>query len=545
MRAKPALVCAAVPATEMAGLIGAGMGADRAIALQASAPSPWGEFHDLRWLLVVPSSWAALAAGLVGAILLRSLLTAWVVHESWPVDRLLRPSLRKQFTHQLAFTAAAYLLLFPWAALDFGVSVVAISWLFIAFLPAVVLLALASPHGHLPRSWWREAPSLRCVAWIALVFCAYTAGGAALHAAPEGSWIPLAAIGGLFNAVAWERIVAASLGAARRRRIPVAPATAFGMLAVAVVGTVIGFAVHGSAPIPRSAQASSGSSGSGPPVLIVGGFDSTMAGAAPHPIPGPYDESRFSYRGLGPDGVPLAYTAADTHRSISILAQLMAEQVAAIHQRTGKLVSIVAESEGSLVARVYASAVADPPISRLILLSPLEQPGRVFFPELGHQGYGILGGLGAEMLSALLGGVSPIQLPPQSGFLRSIVDDAGALRDLLYCPVPGEVILEPLADALAEPNSPPASIPTLVLAAYHGGLLTNHEAERDVSRLLAGEQLGRSALLSGLDRTLRLASAAWQVPSLSLSMYSDSANRPSCQAMDEAVRALIWQAPAR
>ena len=275
------------------------MAGSRALVAQVSAPSPWGEFHDLRWLLVLHNSWLTLALELAGAWAARSLLNAMIVVEAWPGTD--RPSLARQLRRTVPFTLGSSLVLLPWAVIAFEVSVIPISWLFFVAVPPVMILAMVMHHGSVTGAWWHQVPPWRGVAWVAWTFVIETLVGMTLGAAPAALWVPLAALGGLFNAWAWKGLVAAALGRDTRRRwVPLGPTVIAAMVAGAVVGTNVGFAIVGARAHGRPTATASPASpvGGRPPVLIVAGFNSTSSGADPTPIPGGYDEVRFSYAGV-------------------------------------------------------------------------------------------------------------------------------------------------------------------------------------------------------------------------------------------------------
>src|SRR6266540_1332076 len=98
-------------------------------------------------------------------------------------------------------------------------------------------------------------------------------------------------------------------------------------------------------------------------------------------LPGDLDERRFSYRGQGPGGEPLPYDASDTHDTLPELVRTMRDQIEAFHRQSGQKVAIVAESEGALVAKTYLAATPGAPVDELVMLSPLVQPARVWYPE--------------------------------------------------------------------------------------------------------------------------------------------------------------------
>jgi hypothetical protein len=538
-------LCMLVPVLELITLWSTGVSGDRALAVQVTAPSPWGEFHDIRWILVLNRSWLSVVLAVVGVVVARTVLDAAIIAEAWPTAD--RPPLASQLRRSLRYTSITLILLSPWAVLLFAVSVVSISWLFLVALPTAVVVALVIHHGSVTGGWWHQVPPLRSIGWVLLTFATESLVGLVMGAAPAAAWIPIALAGGLFNAWAWLGVVNAVTGNVPRRWVPLAPGIVVGMVAIAVVGTTIGFQVFGgsnrSVALPAADLAPTARTASEQPVLIVGGFDSQIQQAAPHPIPGPYDEVRFSYLGLSARGTPRPYPASATHLSIQTLVRRLAVQVTALHRRSGQPIDLVAESEGSLLARTYLAADRTAPVTTALLLSPLDQPARVFYPQEGKQGYGVLTGQALEGLTDLLGGISPVNLPAGSPFLRSIVDHSRELRGLLSCPTAPvhETLVEPLADAVADPVGPSAQVPSLVVAGFHGGLLDQPSVDRKLAQLLAGHPVTSSHTLSSLEHLIRLAAGTWQVPSLPLALYnvSGGSDNPSCATISTDTRRWI------
>jgi hypothetical protein len=196
----------------------------------------------------------------------------------------------------------------------------------------------------------------------------------------------------------------------------------------------------------------------------------------------------------------------------------MADQVDALHSQTGKPVSIVAESEGSLVAKAYLTATPSAPVNSLIMVSPLVQPGRVYYPPSGSPGWGVVGGMGLQGLSDTVGAMTTVNLTPGQPLLRSIVEDAPALRSVLSCPLPGvrQFAVLPLADAVAAGGPDTLGIPTAVVPAFHGGLLGDPNADAVIQRVLGGGTPSGSDLWSVAEHVISPASSAWQVPALPL-----------------------------
>jgi hypothetical protein len=258
-------------------------------------------------------------------------------------------------------------------------------------------------------------------------------------------------------------------------------------------------------------------------------------------LPGPFQERRFSYRGLGPDGQPLPYGAGDTYQALPTLDRLVAQQVEVFARQTHQAVSIVAESEGALVAKAYIMATSNAPVRQLILLSPLVEPARVFYPAAGREGWGVGAGYGLRLVTAALRVISPVRISPSTPLVRSIVDEAPGLRGLLPCPVAGvrQLALFPLADAVAAPHTTSIGIPTAVVPAFHGGLLGNGAVRKAVALQLDGGRGRGGALWLLTEEVLRAAGGAWQVPILPLSLNPvwQASRTPSCPQMAARLRA--------
>jgi hypothetical protein len=326
-----------------------------------------------------------------------------------------------------------------------------------------------------------------------------------------------------------------------RHVVPVVPVAALALVVVAVGGTLLGFnqaraarAVTGS-PAPGTgagaAPVASGPPvrrevGSGQPVLIVSGYGSTWDGRSRHPIPGDYLEQQFSYRGLGQRGTPLAYGAADTVKTVSQLDRMLLAQVASLHARTGQKVDIVAESEGALIAETALLASPRSAVATLVLASPLLGPGRVYYPTSGDSGWGIASDEAMRLISDAFQGVAPVDLSPDNAFLASLDQQAPDLEAVISCPISGvrRFALLPLADATAAPVKETLPFPSVVLPAFHGGLIESASGLRVVAEILAHRPVGDNKLLSVAEDAITYASSAWQVPSLVPSDYPATAS---------------------
>jgi hypothetical protein len=531
-------VAVALPVVETVLLGVFGLGTALGIAPQASAPTPFDVFHDLRWLLVYHRSWLGLGLEAAALIAFRTAVTTFMVRSAWP-EGVEPPPLRQTLMRSAVFVATTAVLLSPWVALLFGMAIVSISWLFFVAIPGALAVIVLVHHGAVERGWWRHMPPLRTVGWVVLSFLVLSVDGALLSVSPPLFRVPVAAVAGLFNAWAWFGIVHAVAGRPAPRFIPLAPAGLVAVVIIVVGGSALGFeTVTGRARLSHAASVMrSTAPETGKPVLIVSGFGTHWDGDRSRRLPGAFDERRFSYRGADSDGRPLPYGEDDTHRSLVDLARAMGAQVNAFYAATGRPISIVAESEGSLVAKAYLTATPGSPVDELVMLSPLVRPARVYYPPGGHEGWGVAAGVELQGLTAGLRVISPIDLTPDTPLLRSIADNAPFLRDLLTCPLPGvqQLALFPLADAVASPHPSAVGIPASVVPAFHGGLLSSGAVHKTIALRLDGGALPQYDIWSSVERVVRVTSSAWQVPPLPLSLNPawghPPGRSPSCASM--------------
>jgi hypothetical protein len=148
-----------------------------------------------------------------------------------------------------------------------------------------------------------------------------------------------------------------------------------------------------------------------------------------------------------------------------------------------------------------------------------------------------------ELLSRAYQSVAPIDLSPESPFLKSVDQLAPLLQGVLSCPTPGvrQLALLPLADASAAPVHLALPFPSVVVPAFHGGLIGARSTDRIIATTLEGTVAVTGSGLSGLDRVIALASSAWQVPTLALSNFSHPVppqypEGASCRALARALR---------
>ena len=305
LRRHPVLVVVTVGLATLEALLVVAVGpADAApLAPQVAAPAPFGVFHDLRWLLVYHPSWVVFVVGTIALIAGRAALDCALVRAAWPEDQP-APSTRQQLRHAIRFTAVAALTLVLFAVLTFALAVTSLSWLFFVAVPVLLMVALLLHHGEVTPAWWRDPPSRRSVTSILWVFVLLSAGGAVIAAVPRAVAPVVAGVTGLAVAACRVRSVEALASRPapepdpRRRRWPYAVVGLGAVLALVVVGTVVGFAVSSAVEAGRDPPARVHADATGSPVLVVKGFNSRWDGVTYRWVRGDHRIRRFSYRGL-------------------------------------------------------------------------------------------------------------------------------------------------------------------------------------------------------------------------------------------------------
>lgn len=515
---RPLLLGAAVlgPVVEAAALLLAGLRGSLALAPQATGIAPFGVFHDLRWLLVYHNSRWVFAAGAVALVAVRTAVTTTLISAAWP-DTVPRPRWWRLARPVASATAAAALLLSPWAALLFGVAVVPFSWLFFAAVPPALLTLLLLHHAPISGARWWQLPPLRSVGWVLLAFAVYTLAALTMSLNPAGPAVVVAAASGLFNAWGWHGLVhAVVLHRPVPRPIPTTP-LALALLALLVAGgTELAFVVRGAPEVAGSPGSVDGSTGR--PVLVVPGY----AGACCEPLDALLGSDdglvgmQFSYRGLDAAGRPLPHAASATDRPLEELVELLAAHVAELYQRTGRPVSIVAESEGTLVAKAYLLQHPDAPVDQLIMLSPIVRPARVSYPPRGRDGWGVVAGYELRAVTAAIRALTPFEISADGPLLTSLRTRGAVLRDGMVCDLSGvrQIAFVPLADAVTLPLELPQGIQIVVVPGFHGGMLGRPDVRAQVRTLLLGGEATSHPGWVLLQRVVSSGAAAWHVPDL-------------------------------
>jgi hypothetical protein len=522
----------------------------RALAPQITAIPPLAVFYDLRWLFGYNRSWFGFGLTCVALVLARAAVSTLLTRLAWP-SQLPRPRWGATFGRFVIFTMVASVLLSPVVTLLFGVALLPFSWPFLAALPAMLLILIPLAHGGLLGSWWRTLPPARAVGWLLASFVALSLAAAAIANLPTAAGVVVAGLAGLVNARAWygAAAVVSREGARssstwrhdpRWRRVcralpaPVSPLAATAALALLIGVTRLVFSVAGTTPLPggpaaiptRTAvlEASTAATGSGSgtsgrltsAVLVVPGFGSSCCyPSESRALIGPSALVRpFSYAGMDSRGRPLPYGNDATDLSLPVLGDRIAQQVWQLHKETARPVAIVAESEGTL--GVYAMLARHPgvPVSSVVLLSPIVDPGQVGQTS-GTSQYGG-DPVSGEALSELVnfaGSLSPFGEAGAGRLIASVRSDGAAYAEAAVRN--GQRIrwlaVIPLADAV---TLPVCGLPSnaIVVPAMHGSLLGDPAVDRMAHRFLRNQPVAGQQQLRDTAQAIAAASAAWRMP---------------------------------
>lgn len=495
-----------------------------ALAPQVTAPPPLDLFHDLRWVSVYHNSWITLALELVGIVVLRSLWVAWVVQRAWPENRV--PPMGPAIRRVAVYHAVGLVLFVPWVVLLFGLAFSHLSFLFFAAIPPALALSLAIHQGAARQAighWWHWRPTWQGVGWVLASFAWLTAAGGLMASASPPVAILLAGVTGLANARAWFGLIRSlALRPERRPLRALAPALVAGILAIVVGGSTIGFAVTMRDYGDRAVALRPGTAPQGRyPVLIAAGLHSRLDTRPPLALPEGYVGWRYSYRGLDPSGVPFPYGPKDTQQSLLISARRMAEQVSALWKAYREPVTIVAESEGALVAKVYLVRMYRPEEGRVDRLISLDMPSGVSlvsFPPRGEEGWGVASGWGLRGLADMLGAIAPLDLDVDSPLGREFVDCRIQFQRIADTPLPSgvrEVSFLALADWVDPPHGVDPDGDAFIVTAPHGGLVGRSGVQQLIVAILRGDRAGGSSEpVSTLARMVSAISSPWHVPAL-------------------------------
>lgn len=508
-----------LPVAEVAGLLAVNWTSLTGIAVHVTAAPPFGVYHDLRWVLTFHDSWPAFAGELIGLVLFRAFLGTALVILTWPTGTK-RPPTSRLLVSQALFTVLAIVLLSPWAALAFASAATSLSSFMLASLLPIFLLGLVLNRGGLAPGWWRHPPSPRTLLLGVLAFVVLSGGSAAVTEMPSWWKLPVSALGGLANWWVWRRLVR-TVACTAPPRVPafLTPALAFLLTAGLLAAGQLLPALGGAAAPPTSTRppADRLPRTEGRQILYVHGHGSSYHGEEVVGYPPDLVITHFSYRGQFPNGAPRPYRPAATHQSLPHLSELLAQQVAWLHQRSGKKITLVAESEGTLITRTYLRTHPQAPVSTLVMFSPLLRPARVYYPpQKSEQGWGIGAGWTARMLVRMYRWETPSTADADEPFVRSLIDHAPRYRTTMSCAVPGvhTIAFVPSAAAVVVPPGQDSRLPMVELPGLHGTLTHPQGSRSKIVAALRGETLHSTDLT--LFYAVQAASAGWQAPPLPL-----------------------------
>jgi len=189
----------------------------------------------------------------------------------------------------------------------------------------------------------------------------------------------------------------------------------------------------------------------------------------------------------------------------------------ALHDRTGRPVDVVAESEGTL--GVYAMLGRHPrlPIGSVALLSPIVGPGQLNYPA-GPDGTSVPE-YALDTLDHLVGGMSPYGSSGAQHLISSVSRFGAEYFDAIARqsgkPIRGLAVI-PLADALTLPVCGlPADV--IVVPAFHGGLLGEPSVLSMVRAFLDGRPVTSQDQggLRAVAEAITGAATAWRMPDTS------------------------------
>ncbi|MFF9408162.1 esterase/lipase family protein [Streptomyces anandii] len=514
------LLAAGLPALEAACLYRAGLSSIAGMAPQATAPPPFGVYHDLRWVFVYHHSWAALGGALAALVVFRTVLNTALVMLAWPPGPA-RPPLRRLVTSNALCVVLLVVILSPWVTLAAMGAATSLSWFVLSSLLPLVLLALVVNRGGIVPGWWRHPPSPVSVGIAVLTFLSLTAGSTAVSAAPGMCCVAAAFATGLVNAGLWAWLVRT----VATRPKPVIPAfvtpLAIALVPALILGIgsqIIGLQQAPPDPSVNSINADHLTAAHGRQVIYLQGYGSSYTGTKMSGYPSALHFTFYSYRGQYADGAPLPYGPNATHQSLRVLADRLAQQVDTVHRRSGRTLAIVAQSEGTFIARTYLRDHPHPPVDTLVLLSPLVRPARIYYPpRAADSGWGL--GLGWEMrmLTALSRLKTGSTVSADEPFVRSVMNNGPWYRNMMLCPVPGTRVVAflPTASAAAVPPGHLSDVTTIEVEALHGTLSARQDNRRDITAVLTGKPIDTAELTAY--RFVQWAAAGWQVPPLPLS----------------------------
>jgi hypothetical protein len=530
----------------------------RSVAPQVTALPSLAAYHDLRWLFTDTQSWPWFAGLVVVVLAARAVLDVALLRLAWPAG-VPAPRPGRSLLSCAALTLLAWLLLTPAATLVFSVAMLPFSWPFLAAFPIMLGIVAALSHGGIVTAWWRRLPPVRAVGWLLASFATATVAATVISHLPAAGALAVTALAALVNARAWYGLaliaarvqprVPESVPARLVLSLPFAPIAALTVIALVIglarllfTGTIdlpispppgapaatslVGEALRATSPNGAAAAATAAASA----VLVVGGWGSPCcnAGSSLHGLLPGVPVRQFSYAGLDAEGRPSPSGPSAEDVSLPVLGDRIAAQVRALHTATGRPVAVVAESEGTL--GVYAMLARDPglPLSDVVLLSPIIDPGQLTYPPANDGSSASEAAL--DELNQLVGGMSPYGPDGAVNLLRSVSQVGAAYYDDLIAAASAKgdgvirgaggkpvrwLVVVPLADAVTLPQ---CALPSgvIVVSALHGGLLGDPAALPMVSSFLSGRPVtDPDSRLREAAELITSAATAWRMPDTS------------------------------
>ena len=368
------------------------------------------------------------------------MVTAVCVRLAWPASAP-PPRMTTLLVRGVGATVLAALFLAPSVALLFALAVVPVSWLFIAAVPLALGVALVVHPIAVTGGWWKHPIPLRALGWVALSFAILTVAAAVIAVGPPWVVFVVAALSGAFNARAWVGMVGAVVEHRHSDRVvPAVPVALAVMAAVVAVGSVSGF-THVSAERTNAGPTTSYTAPRPRSASRAGGQRVRLALERGTDPPGPGTVLRATVSrtaASASSGRPLAYSSGDTVQtlhSLDVEVGLAGGRLGQGHRTTDRHRRRERGCSGGEDLSRLASA--DAPVGTVVLASPLLAPGRVSYPAAGSAAASGLPSRDAlELLSRAYQSVAPIDLSPESRFLKSVDQLAPLLQGLLAAPPP-------------------------------------------------------------------------------------------------------------
>jgi hypothetical protein len=229
------------------------------------------------------------------------------------------------------------------------------------------------------------------------------------------------------------------------------------------------------------------------------------------------------------------YDPADTLQPLLVSARRMGQQADALARAYREPVTIVAESEGALVARTFLLRVYRPEtedVDRLVILDMPNAASSVYYPRAGVQGWGVGSGWALRGLARLIRKLGPLPVSADAPIVRDLVECRTLISGVVENPPPKgvqELSIRALADAVddSDPHALPGAI-TYMVAAAHGGLVRRTDVQdrifdslAEASDVAVVPSVGSFRLR--LARLVAAASEPWQTPRLALGLAPSGA----------------------